>query len=200
MTGGILLCHLSSNNCHLTSIIFSVNCTIKINGWMEPEKKWYALYTKPRWEKKIDMVLVRKGIESWCPLQKIERQWSDRKKIIEDPLFKSYVFVRIDNTERSKVLMTDGVLNFVYYLGKPAVIKDEEVAIIKRYLSEKDASILILSQEGFKEETKIKVNHGVFMGNEGTVLRGGKKKVYVKLESLGQVMVVEFPAEYLSPI
>jgi transcription antitermination factor NusG len=167
---------------------------------MEPEKKWYALYTKPRWEKKIDMVLVRKGIESWCPLQKIERQWSDRKKIIEDPLFKSYVFVRIDNTERSKVLMTDGVLNFVYYLGKPAVIKDEEVAIIKRYLSEKDASILILSQEGFKEETKIKVNHGVFMGNEGTVLRGGKKKVYVKLESLGQVMVVEFPAEYLSPI
>ena len=167
---------------------------------MEPEKKWYALYTKPRWEKKIDTVLVRKGIESWCPLQKIERQWSDRKKIIEDPLFKSYVFVRIDNTERTKVLMTDGVLNFVYYLGKPAVIKDEEVAIIKRYLSEKDASILILSQEGFKEETKIKVNHGVFMGNEGTVLRGGKKKVYVKLESLGQVMVVEFPAEYLSPI
>lgn len=167
---------------------------------MQLEKKWYALYTKPRWEKKIDTVLVRKGVESWCPLQKIERQWSDRKKIIEDPLFKSYVFVRIDDTERTKVLMTDGVLNFVYYLGKPAVIKDAEVDLIKKYLAEKDASIFIISQEGFKEETKIKVNHGVFMGNEGTVLRGGKKKVYVKLESLGQVMVVEFPAEYLSPI
>ncbi|NCI51059.1 UpxY family transcription antiterminator [Sediminibacterium roseum] len=165
-----------------------------------PEKKWYALYTKPRWEKKIDSVLIRKGIESWCPLQKIERQWSDRKKVIEEPLFKSYVFVRIEDSERAKVLMTDGVLNFVYYLGKPAVIKNEEVDTIKRYLAEKDASIFILSQEGFKEETKIKVNHGVFMGNEGTVLRGGKKKVYVKLESLGQVMVVEFPAEYLSPI
>ncbi|MDB5211543.1 MAG: UpxY family transcription antiterminator [Sediminibacterium sp.] len=167
---------------------------------MQAEKKWYALYTKPRWEKKIDSVLIRKGVESWCPLQKIERQWSDRKKVIEDPLFKSYVFVRIDDTERAKVLMTDGVLNFVYYLGKPAVIKDDEVDIIKKYLAEKDASIFIISQEGFKEETKIKVNHGVFMGNEGTVLRGGKKKVYVKLESLGQVMVVEFPAEYLSPI
>jgi transcription antitermination factor NusG len=139
-------------------------------------------------------------VESWCPLQKIERQWSDRKKVIEDPLFKSYVFVRIDDTERAKVLMTDGVLNFVYYLGKPAVIKNDEVDTIKKYLAEKDASIFIISQEGFKEETKIKVNHGVFMGNEGTVLRGGKKKVYVKLESLGQVMVVEFPAEYLSPI
>ncbi|MBI2282893.1 MAG: UpxY family transcription antiterminator [Bacteroidetes bacterium] len=167
---------------------------------MQVEKKWYALYTKPRWEKKIDTALVRKGIESWCPLQKVERQWSDRKKVIEDPLFKSYVFVHIDVTERSKVLMTDGVLNFVYYLGKPAVIKHDEVDLIKKYLAEKDASISILSQEGYKEEMRIKVNHGVFMGNEGTVLRGGRKKVYVKLESLGQVMVVEFPAEFLSPI
>lgn len=165
---------------------------------MEVEKNWFALYTKPRWEKKIDGALQKKGIESWCPLQKVERQWSDRKKIIEEPLFKSYVFVHIDSTERTKVLMTDGVINFVYYLGKPAVIRDEEVNTIKKYLAEKDASIQILSQEGFQEEMKIKVNHGVFMGNEGTVLRGGKKKVYVKLESLGQVMVVEFPAEYLS--
>lgn len=167
---------------------------------MQVEKKWYALYTKPRWEKKIDAALVSKGIESWCPLQKVERQWSDRKKVIEDPLFKSYVFVHINDTERSKVLMTDGVLNFVYYLGKPAVIKHEEVDLIKKYLAEKDASISILSQEGYKEEMRIKVNHGVFMGNEGTVIRGGRKKVYVKLESLGQVMVVEFPAEFLSPI
>lgn len=165
---------------------------------MEPEKKWYVLYTKPRWEKKIDSVLIRKGVESWCPLQKVERQWSDRKKIIEDPLFKSYVFVRISPDERTKVLMTDGVLNFVHYLGKPAIVKDDEVNTIKKYLAEKDASIAILSEEGFQNEMKIKVNHGVFMGNEGTVIRGGKKKVYVKLESLGQVMVVEFPAEYLS--
>lgn len=167
---------------------------------MQPEKKWYAIYTKPRWEKKIDTALVKKAIESWCPLQKIERQWSDRKKIIEDPLFKSYVFVRIDISERTKVLMTDGVLNFVHYLGKPAVIKDEEVDIIKKYLAEKDASISVISSEGFREEMKIQVNYGVFMGNKGTVLRGGRKKVYVKLESLGQVMVVEFPAEYLSPM
>lgn len=167
---------------------------------MELEKKWYAIYTKPRWEKKIDTALIRKGIESWCPLQKIERQWSDRKKIIEDPLFKSYVFVRIDQTERANVLMTDGVLNFVHYLRKPAVIKNEEVDIIKQYLAEKGAKVSVISEEGYARETKIKVNYGVFMGNEGTVLRGGKKKVYVRLESLGQVMVVEFPAEYLSQI
>ena len=161
-------------------------------------KKWYAIYTKPRWEKKIDSVLIRKGIESWCPLQKVERQWSDRKKIIEEPLFKSYVFVRIDDTERSKVLMTDGVLNFVYYLGKPAVIKDEEVENIKLYLAEKDAKITIISDEGFSSGDLVKVNYGVFMDQEGTVVRGGRKKVYVQLQGLGQVMIVEFPATFLT--
>lgn len=162
------------------------------------EKKWYAIYTKPRWEKKIDTVLVRKGVESWCPLQKVERQWSDRKKIVEEPLFKSYVFVHIDDTERSKVLMTDGALNFVHYLGKPAVIKEEEVNNIKSYLAEKDAQISIISDAGFRSGDLIKVNYGVFMDKEGTVIRGGKKKVYVQLQSLGQVMIVEFPAEFLA--
>ncbi len=164
------------------------------------EKKWYAVYTKPRWEKKIDARLLKKGIESWCPLQKVERQWTDRKKIIEDPLFKSYVFVRVDVTERSNVLMTDGVLNFVYYLGKPAVIRDEEVNNIKMYLSEKDARVTLISDEGFAPGEKIRINFGVFMDREGTVLRGGKKKVYVQIQSLGQVMIVEFPAQYLSPV
>src|SRR5436305_10048529 len=97
-------------------------------------KQWFAIYTKPRWEKKVDGLLLRKGIESWCPLQKVERQWSDRKKIINDPIFKSYVFVRIKPEERLPVLQTEGVLNFVHFLGKPAVIKDEEVANIKSYL------------------------------------------------------------------
>ena len=164
------------------------------------KKSWLAIYTKPRWEKKIDSVLVRKGIESWCPLQKIERKWSDRKKVIEEPLFKSYVFVHIDESEKTRVLMTDGVLNFVHYLGKPAVIREEEIDLIKKYLTEKEASFSVQSLEGFDENTRIKVNHGIFMDNEGTVVRGGKKKVYVKLESLGQVMIVEIPVEYLIPI
>lgn len=167
---------------------------------MQSEKKWFALYTKPRWEKKIHRVLLDKGIESWCPLQKTERQWSDRKKIIEQPLFRSYVFVHISPAEKVAVLSTDGVLNFVYYLGKPAIIRDEEVALIKQYLAEKDVTLSLISSEGFAEQSAVRVNHGVFMGKEGKVVRGGKRKVYVKLESLGQVMVVEFQAAHLSPM
>ena len=162
------------------------------------EKKWYAIYTKPRWEKKIDAALIKKNIESWCPLQKIERQWSDRKKIVEEPLFKSYIFVHINLHEKVKVLQTDGILNFVYYLGKPAIIREEEINLIKQYLLEKDVKISLISKEGYAESTRIRVNHGVFMGKEGTVLKNAKKKIFVKLESLGQVMVVEFPVEYLS--
>jgi len=163
-------------------------------------KQWLAVYTKPRWEKKIDSVLIRKGINSWCPVQKSERQWSDRKKIIEEPLFRSYVFVHVDPSERVKVLSTEGVLNFVYYLGKPAIIRDEEIDLIRKYLGEKTAALTVISEEGFKEDMRVMVHHGVFMDNEGTVVRGGKKKVYVRLESLGQVMIVEFPAEYISPV
>ncbi|HVX26897.1 MAG TPA: UpxY family transcription antiterminator, partial [Parafilimonas sp.] len=85
----------------------------------ENNKSWYAVYTKPRWEKKVNSKLLNKGIESWCPVQKLQRQWSDRKKIIEDPLFKSYVFVHISDAEKSKVLNTEGIIQFVYYLKKP---------------------------------------------------------------------------------
>jgi transcription antitermination factor NusG len=106
--------------------------------------------------------------------------------------------VHIALCERSKVFQTDGILNFVHYLGKPAVIKEDEINLIKHYLLEKDVRISLISKEGYAESTKIRVNHGVFMGKEGTVLRNAKKKIFVKLESLGQVMVVEFPVEYLS--
>ena len=167
---------------------------------MENAKKWYALYTKPRWEKKVSKLLDQKGIECWCPLRKIEKQWSDRKKIIEEPLFTSYVFVNIVETERTAVLMTDGILNFVYYVGKPAVIRNEEIDLIKKYLSEKQATVSVQSLNSLDQNTRIKVNHGVFMDTTGTVLKGGKKKVFVKLESLDQVMIVEFPVEYLSPL
>lgn len=163
------------------------------------EKHWYAIYTKPRWEKKVDADLLRKGITSWCPIQKVERQWSDRKKIVEIPIFRSYVFIHVSEKERLDVITTEGVVNFIHYLGKPAVIRDEEIALIKQYLLEKDARLTIISDEGFSESDKVRINAGVFMENTGTVIRGGKKKVYVRIESLGQIMVVEFPAEYLSP-
>jgi len=164
---------------------------------MKEIKNWFAIYTKPRWEKKVDSILLRKGIESWCPVQKVERKWSDRRKIIDDPVFKSYVFVRITGEERLSVLQTEGVLNFVHFLGKPAVIKDEEVANVKLYLLEKDVKISVESLRAFAENDKVIIRQGVFMDNTGTVLKAGTRKIYVRLESLEQVMIVEFPVSYV---
>lgn len=164
----------------------------------DKEKKWYALYTKPRWEKKVNSKLLEKGIESWCPVQKKESQWSDRKKIIDDPLFKSYVFVHISEDERLKVLTTNGVVQFVHHLKKPAVIRNEEIELIKSYLLEKNATFSVENLRQFNTNNKVVIRKGVFMDIEGTVIKGGSKKVYVRLESLDQLLIVEFPAEHLS--
>ena len=97
-------------------------------------RKWLAVYTRPRWEKKVNRLLTEKGLESYCPLNKVRRKWSDRMKVVEEPLFKSYVFVKVDNNDRIAVRMTNGAINFVYWDGKPAVIKEKEITAIKRFL------------------------------------------------------------------
>ena len=161
---------------------------------------WYALYTKPRWEKKVDERLLLRNIQSWCPLQKVERQWSDRKKVIDEPIFKSYVFVHMNLEDRLIVLQTDGVLNFVHHEGKPAIVRDEEIEIIKSYLLIKNTKISTFSYDSLSADMKVKIQAGVFMDNTGTIMRVTNKKAFVRLESLGQVMVVEFPVNYVQPI
>jgi transcription antitermination factor NusG len=82
----------------------------------------------------VNHLLLQKGVESYCPLNKVRRKWSDRIKIIEEPLFKSYVFVKVAESDRTGIRMTDGVINFVYWNGKPAVIRDREIHAIKLFL------------------------------------------------------------------
>ena len=103
-------------------------------------KKWLAVYTRPRWEKKVNQLLKEKGVESYCPLNKVRRKWSDRVKIVEEPLFKSYVFVKVNEADRAAVRMTAGAINFVYWGGKPAIIKEKEIAAIRKFLDEYEIS------------------------------------------------------------
>lgn len=96
-------------------------------------KKWYALSTKPGCEKKVANLLSRKNIENFCPLK---RQWNGRKKVVLEPLFDSYVFVQITDMDIAAIRATDSVVNFIYWLGKPAVIQNEEIEIMKRFMNE----------------------------------------------------------------
>ena len=98
---------------------------------MNENKKWFAVYTRPRCEKKVAEILTRKKIENYCPINKVFRQWSDRKKVVYEPLFTSYVFVRISEREITSLKQSNGIINLVYWLGKPAVIHDSEIEVIK---------------------------------------------------------------------
>ena len=154
---------------------------------MNNTRKWFAIYTRPRWEKKANLLLVEKGIESYCPLNKVKRKWSDRMKMVEEPLFKSYVFVKVAETDRSLVRMTSGVINFVYWNGKPAVIKDKEIQNIRRFLDEfenVEVHPLIL-----KPDQRVKIASGPLMDQEGKVLDVRNKKVKVAIDSLGYVLI-----------
>ena len=165
---------------------------------MEQLKKWHVVYTKPKWEKKVDLNFTQKGIESWCPTQKKVRQWSDRKKIIEEPLFKSYVFVKATKEEYTNVLSTMGVVRFLYFEKKPAIIRDNEIELIRKYLGLSFTNIQVVDMGAIKPQTKVAVNNGLFMGQRGEVVKADKKYVYVRLDSINMMMIVEFKLEEVS--
>ena len=150
-------------------------------------RKWLAVYTRPRWEKKVNKLLVEKGIESYCPLNKVRRKWSDRVKVIEEPLFKSYVFVRVSDRDKTPVRMTNGVINFVYWNGKPALIKEKEINAIKRFLDEFEN--VQVHPIDFKVNQRVRVTTGSLMDQEGSVLDIRHKMVKVAIDSLGYILI-----------
>ena len=150
-------------------------------------QKWLAIYTRPRWEKKVNQLLTEKGVESYCPLNKVRRKWSDRVKIIEEPLFKSYVFVKVTEEDKTNVRMTNGVINFVYWQGKPAVIKEKEINVIKRFLNEHE-NVELRPMEIHLNQ-RVKITTGPLMDHEGQVLDLRHKMVKVAIDSLGYILV-----------
>lgn len=151
-------------------------------------RKWLAIYTRPRWEKKVNQLLKEKGLESYCPLNKVRRKWSDRVKIVEEPLFKSYVFVKVSDDDRTAVRMTSGAINFVYWQGKPAVIKEKEILAIKRFLDEYE-NVEARSSADLKVNQRVRVTDGSLMDQEGKVIDLRRKTARVSIDSLGYTLV-----------
>ncbi len=150
-------------------------------------KKWLAVYTRPRWEKKVNSMLLEKGLESYCPLNKVKRKWSDRVKVVEEPLFKSYVFVKVSDEDRSTVRMTPGAVNFVYWNGKPAVIREKEINAIRRFLNEYEN--VEVQQTELKINQYVRVTAGTLMDKEGKLLAIRRKTAKVAIESLGFLLI-----------
>ena len=161
------------------------------NNIAKPQKAvWMAIYTKPRSEKKTAARLEKNGIHVYCPTYTTLRQWSDRKKKVELPVFSSYIFVKVTEGERYSVLQDPAVLNFVFWLGKPAIIRDEEIDRLRKFLEgiplEDEVEVV-----DWKPGDKIRIHRGPFEGWEGNVEKANDEQLFVVMESIGAVVKVK---------
>ena len=147
------------------------------------ETYWYAVYTRPRWEKKVASLLADKSIVHYCPLNKVHRQWSDRKKIVLEPLFKGYVFVQIDEAQKWELMNINGIVNYVHWLGKPARIRDSEIDSIRKFLHE--FSDVEVQESTIEINKKVRIKQGLLMNYHGILLELNGNKAKVKIESMG---------------
>lgn len=159
---------------------------------------WYAIYTKSRAEKKTLTQLQQRGIEAYLPIQKKLRQWSDRKKWVELPLFNSYIFVKISEKEYYDVLQTPGVVRYITFNGKAAKIRDEQIEFLKKLLGSEQE--LEISEHQFNVGAKVKVVVGVLHGMTGELVDvKNSKRFLVRFDQLGQSIILNIPTVYLEP-
>ena len=147
---------------------------------------WYVVYTKPKWERKVAEQLEKIGIECYCPLITVVRQWSDRKKKIEVPLFNSYVFVHLAESDRNLVFNSAGAVRYLFWLGKPAIVKEEEIDVIKQWLHAPDAYDVSLTTVQVGDS--IEVESGPFSKQKAIVQEVNKTHYILVLETLGCVL------------
>jgi transcriptional antiterminator RfaH len=143
---------------------------------------WFVIYTKSRNEKKVAELLQRNGVEAFCPLIKLRKKWSDRTKIVETPLFNSYVFVNLSEKDRNVVFYVPGVIRYLFWLKKPAIVKDSEIESLNNILHETMGSFTI---ENYQIGETIKISEGAFKGLDGVIEKQSKNKLHVILENVG---------------
>ena len=143
-------------------------------------------------------LLSEKKIESYCPLNKVRKKWSDRMKTVEEPLFKSYVFARVNADEQTRVRMTAGVMNFVYWQGKPAIIPAKEIETIRKFLNEYEN--IQVEPIQLKEDGRVIIRQGLFMDHEAKILKIEGNKVKVVIESIGYTLVASIDKKNLSTL
>ncbi|MCU0441505.1 MAG: UpxY family transcription antiterminator [Bacteroidia bacterium] len=167
---------------------------------MTTSARWYALYTKPRSEKKVEAALAAKGITVYLPLQVTIKQWSDRKKKVQEPLFKSYLFVLIHlETSSTAVLQTPGVVKFVRIGSETIHIRESQIDAIKLLLSTE--TDLEIQTHSFQSGDKVLVNAGPLKGLEGYITNTkGNRNFAIAIEQLGSAMCLTVPASYLKAI
>ena len=154
---------------------------------------WYAVYTRSRMEKKAAAEMEKSGITCFLPLRKVLRQWSDRKKWVEVPLFNSYVFVNITDKEYNAVLQVMGVVRFITFEGRAVAIPLPQIEAIKAYI-EQGAIDYTAPDTPLEAGANIEIIHGAMAGLSGILLNiQGKHRVKVEIDCVGQSLIIDVP-------
>lgn len=160
------------------------------------EEKWYAVYTRPRAEKLVFQRLVECNIESFLPMQKTIRVWSDRKKVVEKPLLSSYVFVRVRNKHFPVIYNTNGVVKFVSFSGQPVSIPQKQIDNL-RLIIDSDADVEVTSEK-FEQGDYVEVINGSLIGLTGELIKiGSQNRVVVRIDRLDQNLILKIPKSFL---
>ena len=162
-------------------------------------KSWYAIYVRSRHEKSVHSELQQKGIESSLPLTIVTRQWSDRRKKVEVPLFRGYVFVKIDiKNEKLPVLITSGVVKFVTFNNVTVTIPEDQMYWLQQMI---DSDLLLSQEQDFPIGTEIDVMFGPLKGLRGRVKQKNSKfKLVVWFDAIMQGVSVEIDPTWLTPV
>ena len=163
------------------------------------QDKWYAVYTRPRAEKLVFKRLVEAGVETFLPMIKTYRQWSDRKKLIEKPLLSSYIFVKTRPKSFPLVYKANGVVKFVTFEGQPVSIPQNQIDNL-RLLIDSDAEIEVTSEK-FATGDNVEVVSGSLVGLTGELIKiGSHNRVVVRIDKLDQNLILKIPKAFLRKI
>jgi transcriptional antiterminator RfaH len=144
---------------------------------------WYVLYTKPRNEKKVAERLSAAGYNVYCPLHKVKRQWSDRIKVVEEPLFKGYLFIQVEDKRRDEVFNYPGAVRYLFWLRRPAIVRESEIYTIQKWLGEYDHEDIDISE--IMPGDFVRITSGQFSGEEAILLDKTNSRVIVQLKEPG---------------
>jgi len=164
----------------------------------DPMMHWYALYTKPRHEKKVFSALQERQIESYLPMVMRRRQWKDRVKMVEFPLFSGYLFARFDPRDRFTILPLPGMVRIISFLGEPAPIPDWQIESLK----------IIVEKGGVPEAASfaqigqpVRVTGGAFSGARGVIVETRQEtRLLIQIEGLRQALSVEINRNDVEPV
>ena len=163
---------------------------------MNDKYQWYVMYTAPRSEKKVEQRLKEKGMEVYLPIVEEIRQWSDRKKKVQIPLFNGYLFVLTSKDKLWESLQVPGAVKFVNFAGEHATVRNTEIESIKRIIS--TGVSVEVETSAIENGQQVKILGGPLMGFQGECIQKGNKDYFIiRIPSINQSMMVSVPQKFL---